>query len=84
MLAFTLHQVKHSLFIKRGKVRARVLGRMFPTIETETGRAAICPPTTKAFSGAPAFSAPAMADWLAEMQIVAEPRRVLQARLAED
>ena len=69
MLAFTLHQVKHSLFIKRGKVRARVLGRMFPTIETETGRAAICPP--------------AMADWLADMQILAEPRQVLQARLAE-
>ena len=44
MLAFTLDQVKHGLFIKRGKVRARVLGRMFPTTETETGRAAICPP----------------------------------------
>ena len=83
MLAFTLHQVKHSLFIKRGKVRARVLGRMFPTIETETGRAAICP-STKAFSGAATFSAPTMAEWLADMQIVTEPRRVLQARLAED
>ena len=70
MLAFTLDQVKHGLFIKRGKVRARVLGRMFPTTETETGRAAVCPPR--------------LADWLADMQIQAEPRRVLQARLAAD
>ena len=70
MLAFTLDQVKHGLFIKRGKVRARVLGRMFPTTETETGRAAICPPQ--------------LAGWLADMQIMAEPRRVLQARLAAD
>ena len=69
MLAFTLDQVKHSLFIKRGKVRARVLGRMFPTIETDAGRAAVCPPR--------------LADWLADMQIQAEPRRALQARLAE-
>ena len=70
MLAFTLDQVKHGLFIKRGKVRARVLGRMFPTTETETGRAAICPPR--------------LAGWLADMQIQSEPRRVLQARLAAD
>ena len=70
MLAFTLTQVKHSLFIKRGKVRARVLGRMFPTIETETGRAAVCPPR--------------LADWLADMQIMAESRKALQARLAAD
>ena len=70
MLAFTLDQVKHGLFIKRGKVRARVLGRMFPTTETETGRAAICPPR--------------LTGWLADMQIMTEPRRVLQARLAAD
>ena len=70
MLAFTLDQVKHGLFIKRGKVRARVLGRMFPTTETETGRAAICPPR--------------LAGWLTDMQIVAEPRQALQARLAAD
>ena len=69
MLAFTLDQVKHGLFIKRGKVRARVLGRMFPTTEPETGRAAICPPQ--------------LTGWLADMQIMAEPRRVLQARMAE-
>lgn len=70
MLAFTLDQVKHGLFIKRGKVRARVLGRMFPTTETETGRAAICPPR--------------LAGWLADMQIQVESRKVLQARLAVD
>ena len=70
MLAFTLDQVKHGLFIKRGKVRARVLGRMFPTTETETGRAAVCPPR--------------LADWLADMQIMAESRKALQARLAAD
>ena len=69
MLAFTLTQVKHGLFIRRGKIRARVLGRMFPTIETDAGRAAVCPPR--------------LAGWLADMQIQAEPRRVLQARLAE-
>ena len=70
MLAFTLDQVKHGLFIKRGKVRARVLGRMFPTIETDTGRAAVCPAR--------------LAEWLADMQIMAESRKALQARLAAD
>ena len=69
MLAFTLDQVKHGLFIRRGKIRARVLGRMLPTIETDAGRAAVCPAR--------------LAEWLADMQIQAEPRRALQARLAE-
>ena len=68
MLAFTLTQVKHGLFIRRGKIRARVLGRMFPTIETDTGRAAVCPAR--------------LADWLADMQIMAESRKALQAQLA--
>ena len=70
MLAFTLTQVKHGLFIRRGKIRARVLGRMLPTIETDAGRAAVCPPR--------------LADWLADMQIMAESRKALQARLAAD
>ena len=45
-------------------------GSNVPTTETETGRAAICPPR--------------LTGWLADMQIMAEPRRVLQARLAAD
>lgn len=68
MLAFDLKQIRHGLFLHRGKVRARVAGRLFPTIETETGRAAVAPKK--------------MADWLADMQVQAEPRRQLQARLA--
>lgn len=70
MIAFDLNEIRHGLFVKSGKVRARVLGRMFPTVETEAGRAAIAPS--------------ALADWLAEQGLQVEPRRVLQARLAAE
>lgn len=67
MLIFDLAQIRHSLFRKGGKIRARVAGRTVPTIETETGRAGLVRQSER--------------EWVDRMELQAAEKRRWQAVL---